>query len=236
MMRLWAESYAKVPPAMPSAALSVIVHAALITGWVIATLPGEGVVPEKFENRVYYIPPPDRMPAQPGSREAIHYIAMTPPPGPGAGEGPHTVGDARPTAKLDETVGDRARDTVTAPAVPPSPGQDSVYSVLEVDVAVVRSASSAAPAYPLSMLKAHISGSVKAQYVVDTTGFADTSSLRVITATHQDFVTSVREALPYMRFEPARIGAMKVRQLVEQQFSFKITTDTTAAKTASRKP
>ncbi len=53
MMRLWAESYAKAAPAMPSAALSVIVHAAVITGWVIATLPAAGVVPEKFENRVY---------------------------------------------------------------------------------------------------------------------------------------------------------------------------------------
>lgn len=237
MMRLWAESYAKAAaPAMPSAVLSLIVHAAVIAGWVVGTLPAPGVESESFANRVYYIPPPDRTPSQPGSREAIHYIAMTPPPGPGAGEGPHVAGDARPTAVLDATVGDRARDTVTAPAVPPSAGQDSVYSVLEVDVAVVRSASSAAPAYPLSMLKAHISGSVKAQYVVDTTGFADTSSLRVITATHQDFVTSVREALPYMRFEPARIGTMKVRQLVEQQFSFKITTDTTAATTASRKP
>jgi hypothetical protein len=38
-----------------------------------------------------------------------------------------------------------------------------------------------------------------------------------------------------MRFEPARIGNTKVRQLVEQQFSFKISdVDTTAAK--PRKP
>jgi hypothetical protein len=38
-----------------------------------------------------------------------------------------------------------------------------------------------------------------------------------------------------MRFEPARIGKAKVRQLVEQQFSFKITdAETTAAK--PRKP
>jgi hypothetical protein len=38
-----------------------------------------------------------------------------------------------------------------------------------------------------------------------------------------------------MRFEPARIGKTKVRQLVEQSFSFKITDpDTTAAK--RRKP
>lgn len=233
MMRLWADSYAKAAPAIPSALLSVIVHAAVIGGWVVGTLPSPGVETESFANRVYYIPPPDRTPSQQGSRETIHYIKVSV-PGPGIGDGPHTVGDARPTMELDKTIGDQAKDSVTAPATPPSAGQDSVYSVLEVDVAVARSANSAAPAYPLSMLKARISGSVKAQYVVDTTGFADTSSLKIISATHQDFVAAVREALPYMRFEPARIGAMKVRQLVEQQFSFKITSDTTTA--ATQKP
>lgn len=234
MMRLWADSYAKAAPAVPSAVLSVVVHAAVIAGWVAGTLPSPGIETESFANRVYYIPPPDRAPSQPGSREAIQYIKMSE-PGPGIGDGPHTVGDARPTMVLDKTVGDQAKDSVTTPEAQPSVGQDSVYSVLEVDVAVVRSANSAAPAYPLSMLKAHISGSVKAQYIVDTTGFADTSSLKIMTATHQDFVTAVREALPYMRFEPARIGTMKVRQLVEQQFSFKITTDTTTT-AASQKP
>lgn len=234
MMRLWADSYAKAAPAVPSAVLSVVVHAAVIAGWVAGTLPAPGIETESFANRVYFIPPPDRAPAQAGSREAIQYIKMSV-PGPGIGDGPHIVGDARPTMELDKTIGDQAKDSVTAPEAQPSAGQDSVYSVLEVDVAVVRSANSAAPAYPLSMLKARISGSVKAQYIVDTTGFADTSSLKIMTATHQDFVTAVREALPYMRFEPARIGTMKVRQLVEQQFSFKITTDTSTT-AASQKP
>lgn len=235
MMRLWADSYAKTAPAMPSAVLSVVVHAAVIAGWVVSTLPAAGVEIESFANRVYYIPPPDRMPSQPGSREAVHYVKLAP-LGPGIGDGPHTVGDARPTMELDKSIGDRAKDTVTSPAAPPSVGQDSVYSVLDVDIAVVRSANSAAPAYPLSMLKARISGSVKAQYIVDTTGFADTTSLRIMTATNPDFVTAVREALPYMRFEPARIGTMKVRQLVEQQFSFKITNDTTSMTTGAQKP
>ena len=49
---------------------------------------------------------------------------------------------------------------VTPTPVPPSTGQDSVYSILEVDVAVVRAANSAAPAYPLKLLQQHVSGSV----------------------------------------------------------------------------
>lgn len=60
-------------------------------------------------------------------------------------------------------------------------------------------------------------------YVVDTTGFADVSSFEVIRATHPGFVQAVRDALPHMRFSPAKIGAVHVRQLVEQPFTFRIT-------------
>ena len=101
--------------------------------------------------------------------------------------------------------------------------EDSVFSVLDVDTAVVRSANSAAPAYPLKLLQAHVMGNVMAQYIVDTTGFADTTSFTVIRATHPEFAAAVREALPYMRFTPAKIGPLKVKQLVEQNFAFKIT-------------
>src|SRR5262249_15417912 len=114
-------------------------------------------------------------------------------------------------------------------ATPPPGNTDSVFTVLDVDTAVVRSANSAAPAYPLKLLEARITGSVSAQYVVDTTGFADTSSFHVMKATNPGFVQAVREALPYMRFKPAKIGPLKVRQLVEQTFTFRITNDTVVA-------
>jgi len=58
----------------------------------------------------------------------------------------------------------------------------------------------------------------------------------VIKATNPEFVAAVKEALPYMRFQPAKIGPMKVRQLVEQQFSFHINDTTTAAAPPKRRP
>ena len=92
--------------------------------------------------------------------------------------------------------------------------------------------SSVAPAYPAELLTKGITGSVRARYVVDTTGFADTSTFRVVAATHEAFVAAVRAALPLMRFSPAKMGSRKVAQLVEQEFTFRIatprdTTDTT---------
>jgi len=237
MMRLWALSYSKSTPVVTSATLSVVAHAVVIVAWVVATMPSADMPQDSFANRVIYVPPPDRVPGQRGSRETVHYIDLLK-EGPGTGDGPRTIGDTRPTAAVDQEVGRANADSVTAPPVVPIPGPpDSVFSVLEVDTAVVRTANSAAPAYPLKLLEAHIMGSVSAQYVVDTTGFADTTSFQVMKATNPEFVAAVREALPYMRFTPAKIGNLKVRQLVEQQFSFKITGDTTpVAPPPKRKP
>jgi len=236
MMRLWANSYSKSTPVGTSATLSVVAHAVVIAACVVGTMPTADFPVDSFANRAIYVPPPDRAPGTRGSRETVHYVDLTK-EGPGIGDGPRTIGDERPAAPIvNETVGRAAADTTTTPAVAPIPGPpDSVFSVLEVDTAVVRSASSAAPAYPLKLLTAHIMGSVSARYVVDTTGFADTASFEVMKSTNPEFTTAVREALPYMRFTPAKIGSVKVRQLVEQQFSFKIT-DTATVAPPKKKP
>jgi hypothetical protein len=239
MMRAWVNSDISRALRFSSASLSTVFHGVVIAAWVLATLPPDGLIARAFENHAFpvYRPPPDRVPTQSGSHESVHFIGVAP-VGEGVGDGPHAVGNAKPTPVVKDTVGDKAKDSVTAPEAPPTKGQDSVYSVLDVDVAVARTASSAAPAYPLKLLEKHISGYVNAQYIVDTTGFADTTSFVVLQATNPEFTTAVREVLPYMRFEPARIGPAKVRQLVQQQFTFKITEAAAVPKatTAPRKP
>ena len=47
-------------------------------------------------------------------------------------------------------------------------------------------------------------------------------SLTILKASHPEFALAVREALPFMRFHPARVGEHKVKQEVEQDFTFKI--------------
>jgi hypothetical protein len=232
MMRLWSDSYAKRTPVVSGATISVVVHVGIIAAWVAGTRPAPNVPEGSLANRVYFIPPPDKSPGRAPVQETVRYVERAL-EGPGSGDGPRMMGEARPVT-ADETVG-RAptQDSVTHPPVAPATGtQDSVYAVIDVDTAVARSANSAAPAYPLSLLSAHVMGFVNARYIVDTTGFADTASFVVLKATNTEFVTAVRDALPYMRFQPAKIGPMKVKQLVEQQFSFKIT-DTVVAR---RKP
>jgi hypothetical protein len=181
-------------------------------------MPADGVA-----NRTYpqYVPPPDRAPGSPGSHESVRYIEM-PQVGLGTGDGGHKVGDERPVV-TDPTIGAAPVDSVPSPDAPKiDAGQDSVFTLVDVDSAVTRSANSAAPEYPPALLAQHVMGYVSARYIVDTTGFADSSSFEVIESTNPEFVKAVRAALPGMRFKPAKIGQLKVRQLVEQMFSFKI--------------
>ena len=236
MMRLWVNSHAKsaVGIAVLSSAISICVHTGVIAAWIYATLPGPGVPENSISDRVYYEPPPDRVPGNRPVGEVVHYVDLSQ-VGPAIGDGPRMMGDARPVS-ANESVGRAAEDSVpVAPAASPVETHDSVFTVLDVDTAVVRSANSAAPAYPLKLLEAHIVGYVAARYIVDTTGFADTVSFEVLKSTHPEFVGAVRDALPYMRFRPAKIGQLKVRQLVEQMFTFRIN-DSTVAEPRKQKP
>jgi len=63
---------------------------------------------------------------------------------------------------------------------------------------------------------------VVAEFVVTEFGRADARSLRIISATNEGFVNAIRQALPRMRFSPARIGDHPVPQLVQQLFVFKL--------------
>src|SRR4051794_38461981 len=67
MLRLWVESYRERPTAWgrASALLSVAAHTVLIGAFVEATRAPEGVEPQHaLANRVFFIPPPNRIPSQ----------------------------------------------------------------------------------------------------------------------------------------------------------------------------
>lgn len=123
-----------------------------------------------------------------------------------------------PTGKSDDT--EAAAKALEAQQ--PIALGDSIMTELQVDSAVVRYEDGAAPSYPESMLRRRIEGSVIVQYVVDTLGHADTTTFRVISATHVDFARAVKNTLPRMRFRPAVMANRLVPQLVQQPFAFRI--------------
>ena len=57
----------------------------------------------------------------------------------------------------------------------------------------------------------------------------------ILAATHEEFAKSVKNTLPSMHFRPAVMSNRKVRQLVQQLFSFKIDTAFLAQQSSGNK-
>lgn len=231
MMQLYLNRYLKSATPLPSAALSTVVHAILIGASVVVTAASDSevrIVPDET-NLVRFLAPPNRVPQQQAQPEMIKYVALsvpTPASGGALLQPADSIREEQPLSGLDD------RD---APLLEELAGNDSVFSVIQVDSAASRYQWSAAPAYPPKMLEEKLDGFVAAQWVVDEDGYADTTSLVIMRTTHPDFAKSVRDALPFMRFRPAKIGSTTVRQLVQQDFTFRITTTALADTTKVRK-
>lgn len=96
---------------------------------------------------------------------------------------------------------------------------DQPYFEFQVETPV-RAEGATAPRYPDILRKAGVEGEVLVQFVVDTMGRVEPATFKTLKATHELFASAVREALPGMTFTPARLKGAKVRQLVQQPFSF----------------
>jgi periplasmic protein TonB len=108
------------------------------------------------------------------------------------------------------------------PTGTPNAGGDAPLPANVVEKAVVALPGNATPRYPSMLQSAGVDGNVRAQFVVDTLGRVEQGSFRALDSTHDLFTASVREALARARFTPAEVGGRKVRQLVEQTFTFTI--------------
>jgi TonB family protein len=201
----------------PVTAVNLAVH---LAAFVLLMIPlGKVAKEEIFDRLMVYLVPPDQVGSrEQGLGEAPVSAIATEPAGHLRGEVKPPGGDQVIPARGDLPGVDPA-DINTTPA--PQPG-DNALSVIEVDSAVVRDPSSAAPEYPLHLQAQGIEGSAFVRFVVDTTGLVDTVTYRVVRATHPDFAVAVRHALAGMRFRPAIRGGVVVRQLAEQTFTFRI--------------
>ena len=108
---------------------------------------------------------------------------------------------------------------------------DSVYFAEQVDSPAAYDERSAAPAYPDSLQRAGVDGSVMAQFVVDTTGHVEMETVNVLESTNRRFTESVLAALPRMLFRPAVLNGRKARQIVEVPFKFRVIATRDTART-----
>jgi TonB family protein len=115
-----------------------------------------------------------------------------------------------------------AGGAVTRPPQPTIVNTNEPLFEFQVEDPVTAAAGSGAPRFPDLLRQAGVEGEVLVQFVVDTTGAADPTSFRVLKSTHELFSDAVRSALPTLKFNAARVGGRKVKQLVQQPFTFAI--------------
>ena len=128
----------------------------------------------------------------------------------------------RVTNEADFTGKGAAGGFSTGAEVKTAVREDNTYFEFQVEKPVVPAPGSISPRYPDMLRQAGVEGEVLAQFVVDTTGKAEAGSLKILKSSHDMFVQSVKNALPQMKFIPAEVGGRKVKQLVQQPFTFSI--------------
>jgi len=114
-----------------------------------------------------------------------------------------------------------AQSDLSGPTPSFPPGAERVYYEFQVEKPVGL-VTGATPHYPDSLRARNIEGMVFLQFVVDTTGRADMTTVKALRSTDTLFTSAVTAVLPAMRFSPATIRSLKVRQLVQQPFQFTI--------------
>nr|MBA3890565.1 energy transducer TonB [Gemmatimonadaceae bacterium] len=115
----------------------------------------------------------------------------------------------------------RAVSQSTGDVVSASRGDGSAWGEEQVDVAV-RQQGAANLKYPDRLRAANVSGTVMMRFIVGANGRVEMSSVKVLDSPHDEFTAAVKDALRSMRFRAAEVRGTKVRQLVEQSFTFRL--------------
>ncbi|HTE45222.1 MAG TPA: TonB family protein [Gemmatimonadaceae bacterium] len=216
-------------------ALSVVVHAVLISAAVIGTLHASQGSDKPKAEKVEFVtvkkdepPPPKEQPKPPP--EVV--MKAPPPKGFQVLTAPIKIPDVLPEIDLSKKVtneedftgkgvaGGIAKGVVGGTPTPANDNQ--TYFEFQVEKQVSPYPGNTAPRYPDMLRSANVEGEVLAQFVVDTTGRADMSTFKVLKATHDLFTNAVRSSLPNMKFYPAEVGGRKVKQLVQMPFQFNL--------------
>ena len=98
---------------------------------------------------------------------------------------------------------------------------EQVFFEFQVEQPATLPRNNPEPKFPAALRNTHPEGQVLCQFVVDTSGVADTTSFRILRTDHDLFSNAVREVLPRLQFTAAVFGGHKVRQLVQMPFAFK---------------
>lgn len=98
---------------------------------------------------------------------------------------------------------------------------EQTYLDFQVDQPV-RIKTGAPPVYPERLRAAGVNGQVLVQYVVDEKGVAQMATFKVLRSNNVAFTDAVKRAVAETQFQPAEVDGRKVRQLVQQPYTFSL--------------
>jgi protein TonB len=230
------ESKAKKEKRGGGTVVSVVLHSLLVGLAVYATANAAIKNEKPRQEKIDFVetpkdepPPPKDEPPPPPPPDVV--AAPPPPKGFMVLTAPVEIPDVIPDIDLSKKVTDEADFSGKGVAGGRASGveggkavvqSDQPYFEFQVEKPVVPAPGSTQPRYPDMLRQAGVEGEVLAQFVVDTTGKAEPGSLKILKSSHDLFIQSVKNALPQMKFIPAEVGGRKVKQLVQQPFSFSI--------------
>jgi protein TonB len=225
------ESKPKKQRSPGATAFSVVFHSLLIGAAVYATANAaiENEKPKQEEVKFVETPkePPPPEPEKPPPPPDV--VAAPPPPkGFQVLTAPVKIPDVIPDIDLSKKVTDEndftgkgvAGGTSKGVVGGTAPVTDQPYFEFQVEKPVVPQPGQPNPSYPDMLRSGNVEGEVLAQFVVDTTGRAEMSTFKVLKSSNDLFTAAVKSVLPRWRFVPAETGGRKVKQLVQQPFSF----------------
>jgi TonB family protein len=200
-----------------------------VTSAILATRALPHLVEPRRERPAFFqmlIPP--RVPQTPSAPDHLVPAVPWPPPlgveplvvpPPSPVELSHGAGPLDVRSLVDRPVGETPTSGVGgAGAEARSPTSDALTAA-EVDEPLMV-LKQAWPQYPRTLAEAGISGQVALEFVVDTSGAVELSSLHVLMSSDPRFDEAARRTIRDTRFRPARRAGVPVRQLVRQTVRF----------------
>ena len=228
------ESKAKKQRSTAGTVTSVIVHGILISGAVYATAQATMEAEKPKEEKVEFVemkkdepPPPKNEPPPPPPPEAV--AAPPPPKGFQVLQAPIDIPVDIPKIDLSRKLTDESDFSGKGVAGGVAKGDPNVKSApiadnqtyFEFQVEKQAQVNGALAArYPSVLQSQGVEGKVIAQFVVDTNGRAEMGSWKVLETSNELFSQAAKDAARSARFFPAEVGGRKVRQLVQQPFTF----------------
>ena len=190
------ESPARPERSTTGTIISVIFHSAILALALMASHDISTARSSPPDEAITDMAPPQPVPLAAPQAPAAIASTVRPAVGFAVLQSPIAIPDVLPTFDLSRAVTDDAQFT----------GRGGV--------------AGGTPDYPPLLRDAGIEGSVRIRCVIDTTGRAEAGSLSIISSTHALFTGAVERAVPRMRFKPAEVRGMRVRQLVEMPLVF----------------